>query len=313
MNENGILTLAFGTDKYINMAINLGRSIRLNSPNIKTAIVTDSENFELSNFYDVIIPLNTVFGKNVEQKLYLDKYSPFDKTLYIDSDCLVFRDLEFAFDLFRDSRAIAIGTEFFFPGDDCAFADVNIVTKNLGIKKIPRFNGGVYYVSKTSIQPNILAKARGFIDDYKELGFWSFRDQGPADELLIGTAVEYMGYNNISDNGNLMRTPIGIIGVLDIDIFKGKSKFNKYGFDVDPAIIHFAGNLVENVEYRREIGKLAIYYNSSFLKKVRVELFHIYFITNQNLHDSRKTLWTKTPRPLRLIYHALKSRICKAI
>ncbi len=313
MNKKGILTIAFGADKYIDMAVNLGRSIQLNSPSISTAIVTDSENPELYELYDIIIPLNPHFGINVEQKLCLDKYSPFDKTLFIDSDCLVFRDLEFAFDLFRDSSAITIGTEFFFPGDDCAFADIKIVTKNLGLKKIPRFNGGVYYVSKTSNQPDILAKARGFIADYKELGFWSFRDQGPADELLIGTALEYMGYHNISDNGKLMRTPIGIIGTLNIDIFKGKSKFNKYGFDVDPAIIHFAGSIAENAEYRREIGKLAIYHNSFFLKKARVGLFHMYFNVNQYLHDSRKSLWTITPRPLRLIYHAIKSRLYKFI
>jgi lipopolysaccharide biosynthesis glycosyltransferase len=309
MIENGILTIAFGSDKYVNMAINLGRSIQLNSPNIKTAIVTDSENQELTKLYNFVIPLNTVFGKNVEQKLYLDKYSPFHRTLFIDSDCLVFRDLEFAFNLFFDTHAIAIGTEFFMPGDECAFADVKKVTTNLNIKKIPRFNGGVYYVSKTSNQPNILARAREFVDCYEELGFWSFRNQGPADELLIGAAVESMGYTNISDDGKLMRTPIGIIGALNIDVFKKKSKFIKYGFNVDPAIIHFAGRIAENIEYRREIGKLSVYYNNYFLKKLRVELFHIYFNLNHYVHNSRAYLWTKTPKSLRLIYHGLKSKL----
>jgi hypothetical protein len=30
------------------------------------------------------------YGSGVVQKLYLDRYSPFDETLFIDSDCLLY-------------------------------------------------------------------------------------------------------------------------------------------------------------------------------------------------------------------------------
>ena len=221
----------------------------------------------------------------------------------------MFRDLEFAFDLFKGSKAIAIGTEFFFPNDTCAFANVKEVTQNLGIEKIPRFNGGIYYVSKSSIQQNILITARSFISNYKEQGFYSFREQGPADELLIGASIELLGHVNISDSGLLMRTPIGIIGNLNVDIFKGYSKFNKSGHNVEPAIVHFADNLVNLPEYQREIRKLDIYYESVFLKEIKVILYHKYFNLYQAIRIKRQYLWSKTPRLLRLVYHGLKSRI----
>ncbi|MDB4028790.1 hypothetical protein N9459_06350 [Flavobacteriaceae bacterium] len=309
MSTRGFMTIAFGKERYIDMALSLGRSLKLNSPNIKRAVVTDSKSVALKNFYDFIIPLNHDYGKNVEQKLHIDKYSPFEETLFIDSDCLVFRDLEFAFDLFKGSKAIAIGTEFFFPNDTCVFADIKEVTQNLGIIKIPRFNGGIYYVSKSSIQQNILITARSFISNYKEQGFYSFREQGPADELLIGAAIELLGHGNISDNGLLMRTPIGIVGDLGVDVFKGYSKFNKSGHIVEPAIVHFAGNLVNLPEYKREIRKLDIYYESVFLKEIKVILYHKYFNLYQAIHIKRQYLWSKTPRLLRLVYHGLKSRI----
>jgi|TARA_B110000908_G_C10249487_1_gene450970 hypothetical protein len=309
MSTRGFMTIAFGKERYIDMALSLGRSLKLNSPNIKRAVVTDSKSVALKKIYDFIIPLNHDYGKNVEQKLHIDKYSPFEETLFIDSDCLVFRDLEFAFDLFKGSKAIAIGTEFFFPNDTCVFADIKEVTQNLGIIKIPRFNGGVYYISKSSIQQNILIKARSFISNYKTVGFYSFRNQGPADELLIGASIELLGHGNISDNGLLMRTPIGIVGDLVVDAFKGYSKFNKSGHNVEPAIIHFAGNLVNLPEYKREIRKLDIYYESVFLKEIKVILYHKYFNLYQTLRIKREYLWSKTPRLLRLVYHGLKSRI----
>jgi hypothetical protein len=309
MRTRGILTIAFGKQHYIDMAINLGRSLKLNAPNIECAIVTDSQSIELKKLYDIIIPLKPNFGKNVEQKLHIDKYTPFEETLFIDSDCLVFRNLEFAFDLFKGSKAIAIGTEFFFPNDTCAFANVKEVTQNLGIEKIPRFNGGVYYVSKSSIQQKILVKARSFISNYKTLGFYSFREQGPADELLIAAAIELLGHGNISDSGLLMRTPIGIIGNLGVDVFKGYSKFNKSGHNVEPAIVHFAGSFMNLPEYQREIRKLDIYFKSVFLKEIKVILYHKYFNLYQTVRIKRQYLWSKTPRLLRLVYHGLKSRI----
>lgn len=309
MNENGILTIAFGKDRYINMAMDLGRSIKLNSPGIETAIVTDSENSDIASLYDYLIPLNKDYGKNVEQKLHIDKYSPFENTLFIDSDCLTFRSLEFAFDLFLDSKSIALGTEFFYPGDNCEFADINEITQKLNIKKIPRFNGGVYYVSKTSTQPDILEYARSLLENYKEIGFWSFRNQGPNDELLIGAAIEKMGFQNISDDSKLMRTPIGILGPLFVDVFKNKSEFNKYGHKVNPAIVHFAGGIVECKEYKREAGKLKVYYKSNFLKKANVQLYHIFFNLKIWFKVLRNKLWAITPRLLRLIYHGLRKRL----
>jgi hypothetical protein len=56
MSTRGFMTIAFGKERYIDMALSLGRSLKLNSPNIKRAVVTDSKSVALKKFMILLFP-----------------------------------------------------------------------------------------------------------------------------------------------------------------------------------------------------------------------------------------------------------------
>jgi hypothetical protein len=307
----GIVTIAFGSKYYIEMALALGRSLKRFSPKIPAAIITDSTDEEINKYYMHVIPINKTWGENVRQKLFIDRYTPFDRTLFIDSDSLIVRDIEFVFTFFENKNSVILGTEYFYPGESCAFANVTKVCNNLDIQKIPRFNGGIYYLDKSEQQNLVFEKARGFIENYEAIGFTDFRNNGPADELLIGAAVELIGLKGLNDNGKVMRTPIGLIGKMNIDVIKGKAIFNKSNHIVNPAIVHFAGEWSKSDIYKREVLKLEMLTRRNKLAHVCAQLSHKKFELNKCLGKMRYKLWLATPKRLRWLLHGLKSKIRK--
>src|SRR5262245_58584028 len=110
-HPRGILTLAMGSRRYIDMAIQLARSIRLNSPNQTLAVVSDDNGEDLKRWFDLVVPFNPACGAGLVQKLHLYDYSPFSETLFIDADCFAVRDLSFLWTLFEGSNVSMIGTE----------------------------------------------------------------------------------------------------------------------------------------------------------------------------------------------------------
>jgi hypothetical protein len=85
------------------MARALALSYRRQNPLRPFAIVTDDSNAkDLANYFDVVIPLNSAYGVGVVQKLNLDRYSPFDETLFVDSDCLFYKSPERIWRLYAD-------------------------------------------------------------------------------------------------------------------------------------------------------------------------------------------------------------------
>ncbi|MEI6669940.1 MAG: hypothetical protein WCP29_17460 [Acidobacteriota bacterium] len=101
-HDQGTITLAYGLPKYIEMAKTLARSLRLHSPGIRRAIATDRlDDKSLLELFDSVVPLRKEYGSNVRQKLHLDRYSPFTRTVFIDCDSIAVRDIQFIFELLR--------------------------------------------------------------------------------------------------------------------------------------------------------------------------------------------------------------------
>lgn len=99
----GILIIALGHDNYKQMAFNLAISIRYNNPDLGICIASDKHNEHLRSigansfgvqYIDVPFEYfyNTVSNKIEYQKAkaYMDKLSPFGKTVYIDADSIFF-------------------------------------------------------------------------------------------------------------------------------------------------------------------------------------------------------------------------------
>ena len=309
MNPVGTITLAYGKEIYIELGKALGRSLERFNPDLCRALVTDSTDPELLELYSPVIPLRPEWGTDVSQKLHLDEYTPFDRTLFIDCDSIVVRDIGSAFDLFSDEDTCAIGTEFMVPGDNVREADIQRVLDNLSISRIPWFNGGIYYLDRNQRQGEIFRLARTYLDQYREIGFNDFRSDGPADELLLGAAMEVLGLPPISDEGKLMRTPTGMLGKLKVDVISGHASFDKKGVPFEPAIVHFAGVWREDPVCRREMRKLEILSDARHLCEFRARVFSLAYDAGTWAAHAAKVVWRSLPRPLRLLGHAGRTRL----
>lgn len=145
----GFITMATGDEKYFKFARNLLYSYRLHNQKLPFAIICDRENQYSMEFDDVVIIDASA--------TYSDKFralvdSPYDETVFIESDCLVYHNLEKMFEM------LASGDDFttFGVNDD----DINVwFSKPEQLKErfgelftsIPVFNPGYFFVRKSPL------------------------------------------------------------------------------------------------------------------------------------------------------------------
>jgi hypothetical protein len=274
MTQRGILTLAFGGDRYIEMAKTLGRSLRLHAPHIPVALVTDSLDTELKTLFTQLVPLESGFGTNVRQKLHLDSYSPFNETLYIDSDCIVVGDLESIWSAFHGQDFAVAGRQLLKKGETDPFLDVNFILDAFRLSELPKFNGGIYYFTNSPRALQLFSEARRLLANSRDLRFREFRQDGPNDEAIFSVAMALNGLRPIPIDEGGMWTPIGAKGHIHLDVLRGSCRFIKYGKVVQPEIIHFAGRWAFCFEYRKAAEQLRLLQlQSTMLRMETVSLY----------------------------------------
>lgn len=262
MDQNGFLTVAFGIEKYIRMGKALARSMRRYSLKSPLAVVTDSDDPELRELFDIIIPLNPDFGKGVAQKLHLDLYSPFAKTLFIDSDCLLYGNPEELWDIYRDADGFGvIGYQYIdATGTHYSVGDISQFLARYGVERLPNFNGGIYYFDSSPTAVGVFEKSRQIYAERENSGLLSFKTSPVNDEPVIGLAMEMCGIPILPwDNALAMSTALGsLAGELRIDVLRGVSRFMKNGIDIEPLVIHYNVECQDYFIYRRELYRLEL-------------------------------------------------------
>jgi hypothetical protein len=203
----------------------------------------------------------------VRQKLYLDHYTPFSQTLFIDSDSFVIRDVREVFDAFSGRPFCIAGEQVLRIGDPDWFMDTAAVLNRFGLTQVPKFNGGVYWFDRSASSEAIFQAARSLLADYKALGFMDFRSDGPGDEPLYAVAMAIHGLEGYDDGGRVMRTPIGMQGKLHLNVFRGICQFYKDGAIVSPAILHYCQPWDAHPAILHEATRLAWASSDSSLKR----------------------------------------------
>jgi hypothetical protein len=255
MATRGILTLAFGKPKYIEMAKSLARSLILHDPTLMRAIVTDSTDPELGDLFTYRIDLRPEYGANVRQKMFLDRYTPFDETLFIDSDSLAARPLDAFWSAFQPVPFGVCGVRLLYPGEHDEYLDVDFILNHFNLTTLPKFNGGIYYFKRSPAATAVFATARDLLSQASELRFSSFRNDGPADEALYSVAMAMHGLTVTDMGTGGMWTPIGSTIPLALDIPNGICTFIKRGRALRPHIFHVA-TFTESRFYLRECSRL---------------------------------------------------------
>jgi len=253
----GIITMAYGKQRYIDLAKILGQSFKLYNPQLPAAIVTDSTDPELKQLYDIFIPVNCEFGNGFKQKIHLDSYSPFEETIFIDSDCVVVKNIDYMWEIFSAVPFGVIREEQLQEGSAFwnTMPDVAKILSQFKIDSISTFNGGFYYFKNNEKAKKVFTEARKIADNYNQIGLASVRGSSN-DEPIYSIALAVCGISGVDDRGLVMRTPVKMIGNLEIDVLKGFCRLNSNGKPAQPAIMHFCGNQSQGFYYRREQLKL---------------------------------------------------------
>jgi len=254
----GFLTIAIGHERYLRQAEILSLSLRRNMPGMPLAIVTDNP-ARLRGSADIIIPPKRGVPVGVLQKAFLDEYTPFGETLFIDSDCVATRpfadELEqirkFDFTPAMERVTPANGTDEYID-------NLPETLKMIGGESFPKFNGGVYFFRDGELSSSVFRIAREIHGNYREYGLKAFDKSGPGEETVFALALAKLGVVNLyHDGGKLMRTPTGLRGKISIDPLGGGCSFERYDGVVTPAICHFAGPYLLTPEYRLAAYSLA--------------------------------------------------------
>ncbi|MGF7078016.1 hypothetical protein [Mucilaginibacter sp. UYCu711] len=251
----GIITIAAGDKRYIDMANLLALSLIKNNPDIPRAVISDAPEEKFTGFFDTYIPYEPSYGKGLSQKLFLDQYTPFKETIFIDADCLVIKPLKKLIDLCQPNSFAVLGDELLSTGE--WYMDIAKMCTQFNIRSVPLFNGGLYYFKKNSVTKSIYNSAREMSTNYTQLGFKKM-NTSINEEPLISVAMAMHGVGLVNDYGTGMRTPIGIDGPLKVDVLLQYCFFVKVGVEVEPAILHFSGSYTNAFHYKRECLKLKI-------------------------------------------------------
>lgn len=257
--DRGVLTLATGPPRYLDMAVGLAQSLRRHEPHVPLAVATDSDDRRLAALYDHVVRIERGAPAGLHGKLQLDRLSPFEQTLFIDGDCLVVRPLDEVFELFSGEEFGVIG-HLVHRGE--WFMDIADALRRIERPALPKFNGGVYWFTRAPRAEEVFATARRISDRYEQYGLRPFRG-GIAEEPVYALALALLGVAPLEDGGRAMQTPIYMRGWLHLDVLEGRCRFRKGDALVSPAIVHFAGAWGAATDprsafYRRERLKLEL-------------------------------------------------------
>lgn len=149
----GFVTLTTGDIKYYKMAANMLNSFRLHNPETKFAIICDRENEYTAKFDDVVI-LENAHGDYRDKFALLIK-SPYDENFFIEPDCLIYKNLDFFWDLLAKESDFSSfgwnsgGLTRWFRTEEALARIKEYVPKLEGEVTDPLFNPGYIFIRKS--------------------------------------------------------------------------------------------------------------------------------------------------------------------
>ncbi len=261
-----VLSLACGKQIYFEMVASLARSFRQHNRDneISFTIATDDPKkipADVAEWCEVHVIENSE-AVGFELKLSLDLYSKAERTLFIDADCLVTRDLTEVFESFEGKTFTCLGKNL---DEGEWFGDIAARVKAIGTKEIPVFVGAVYYFERGAESKAVFDEARAQADHYDDLGIVRLRGR-KNEEPLISIGMAKAGYQASLDDGSFKCDVMGFAGAVRIDVPAGTVSFRdprreflhcpKCSEVAHPAIAHFNDAFTSMWQYRRECHRL---------------------------------------------------------
>jgi hypothetical protein len=255
--DEGYLTIATGHQRYVELALNLALSIKLKDRR-PIALLHDervSVPPTYRPYFDVLIEAkSSCLLPGLDTKLLLQTYTPFERTMFVDADCLMAKhDIDRYWQQLREVPFTVVG-EIIKRGRYFKFQDVAALIGKMGLPHMIRHNGGFMYFDKGETARRVFGQARTYYEEHRDFLSYlhSEASKGHNEEPFFGAAMSLLGLKPFPPRENLMYTARK--GPYDIDVPRGRCL---YGEDpvVSPTFVHFV-RLEPRDVYVRETVKL---------------------------------------------------------
>lgn len=187
MPTRGFVTIATGNEKYYELAQNLVLSYRkFASDDTPFALICDRRGPQTEPFDQVIVVENP--NCSYMDKLLLYRYSPYDETIFIDSDSLILADLGELWKDFSDADDVSCyGCTYPLESDKAWFSYDGTGKYKSVIKYLVGLHGGLYYFRKSNRCDAIFETAIELASQYHQYAFSHF--EKPADEPVMAMSL----------------------------------------------------------------------------------------------------------------------------
>lgn len=197
-DDFGILTKTWEGD-FVKAAA-LAVSLRHTNPGVELAVVSSPQVLnKLRGLFDVYIEEEPNL-RGFEHKLHLDRYTPFDKTLFLDADILVFRQVS---EFVRRCEGMPLTSrgEWTSSGTSAFGLDRQLVLKQFDRKRFASIGGAGHYYFEAGRSEEVFALARDIGGRYGEIAAGA----GFADEDILGIAMSILELPPVENRGFMGR------------------------------------------------------------------------------------------------------------
>jgi len=257
MSSRIVYTVARGKPKFAEMAMGLGRSLKLIGDKNPRVLVTDIEGYDWGRYFDEVLPVSG-------PRSALDKLTALERTdarevLSIDVDMLAFKRLDPIF-AHCQGKAFAVQGHWETTGVFHGLQVADILEK-LKLERIPRFNGGMAYYERSPEFEELLAAMRDAEANYDSYGFQPFgRGQHASEEVCMLLAMAKVGKFDylIEPELQFQHSAAGLVGKLYLDVLKNECKYisrQRYCEFYEPYLFH-AWRYKDFLVYWSQLDKL---------------------------------------------------------
>lgn len=192
--QQGFVTIATGNERYYRMARNLLRSYRQNCrEQMRFALIADRHNEYTEEFDDVVI-LESATNSWLD-KLALLKYCPYNENIFIDADCLIYKDINFFWNLFSEAGDFScFGKAFPLGSKEGWFYDQ--AAEVYPIHFLTHLHGMLYFIRRGETINQMYALCQDIMTNYHSIKFKYFNDR-LADEPVFALAMAILNLRPI--------------------------------------------------------------------------------------------------------------------
>lgn len=233
----GFLTMATPSD-YLK-AIGLALSLRVSNPGIPIAIACSNKLRKLVEpFFDYVIEEKAGL-RGFVHKVYLDEYSPFQDTVFFDSDVLVFKEVKPYVYSWGGASYCACG-RYIKDGKSAFGLDREKVLKKINKSQMVEIGGAGHAFFRKPDCKVVFDMAREITENYKEIA----GDIAYADEDVLNIVMTKLDLVPAPHVDFFSRYMSAKKWTMNMDVRVAKCRFIWRNNDMiyEPCMVHFAAN-----------------------------------------------------------------------